>query len=262
MSASTTIRPIARRLLKPSRISQTPPTFLLPSMLVPTQQSSPFSSTTSSLYPRDNNPLRGVSTQRHTGLRQPVSISKAPLPKPVLDPKKRSKVQVDKDHGLWEFFHSRDKPMNTPEEDNAHGRSWAVDELRLKSWEDLHSLWWVCCKERNRIATESFERHRLEAGYGDFESEARDRVVRVTMRGIKQALTERYYSWREAEKVAQQDPEVNLSGDGPAYMPVDFIEEEDAFTDESEYDPSPETGAALDVPEPEAKPEVKNQPNA
>ncbi|TVY29529.1 54S ribosomal protein, mitochondrial [Lachnellula hyalina] len=262
MSASTTIRPIARRLLKPSRISQTPPTFLLPSMLVPTQQSSPFSSTTSSLYPRDNNPLRGVSTQRHTGLRQPVSISKAPLPKPVLDPKKRSQAQVDKDHGLWEFFHSRDKPMNTPEEDNAHGRSWAVVELRNKSWEDLHSLWWVCCKERNRIATESYERHRLEAGYGDFESEARDRVVRVTMRGIKQALTERYYSWREAEKVAQQDPEVNLSGDGPAYMPVDFIEEEDAFTDESEYDPSPETGAALDLPEPEAKPEVKNQPNA
>ena len=76
------------------------------------------------------------------------------------------------------------------------------------------------------------------------------------MRGIKQALTERYYSWRDAEEVARNDPEVNLSGEGPAYMPVDFEEEDDL------KGISPETRAALNLSEPESKPEGKSQPNA
>src|SRR5215469_12786711 len=105
MSTGTTLRPALRHLLNSSRSQQIPPTFLIPSLLS-SQQSTPFSSTSSTFYPRDNNPERGVSTQRHTGLRQPVSVSKTPLPKPVLDPSKRSKVEVDPDHGLWQFFHS------------------------------------------------------------------------------------------------------------------------------------------------------------
>lgn len=70
--------------------------------------------------------------------------------------------------------------MNTPEEDALHGRPWCVEELRAKSWEDLHSLWWVCCKERNRLATEDFERKRLDAGYGEYESQKRDTAVSLS----------------------------------------------------------------------------------
>jgi len=149
---------------------------------------------------------------------------------------------VDENHGLWEFFHNKDKPMNTPEEDYEHGRPWSAEELRGKSWEDLHSLWWVCCKERNRIATESYERKRLGAGYGDYESKRRDIAVRRTQRAIKQVLTERYYSWRDAEVIAKEDPEIDLSGKGPVYVPRDF--EEDIPEEEAELESKGKEGIA------------------
>ena len=67
--------------------------------------------------------------------------------------------------------------MSSPEEELAHGRAWTYAELSYKSFEDLHALYWVCIKERNRIATAKKERDRVFAGYGDFESESRDREV-------------------------------------------------------------------------------------
>jgi len=185
------------------------------------------------------------------------------LPKPVLDPAKRSKPQTDEDHGLWEFFHSKEKPMNTPEEDDEHGRAWCVEELRHKSWEDLHSLWWICAKERNRIATESYERKRIDAGYGDFESKRRDVTVRLTQRAIKQVLTERYYSWRDAENIAKDDPEINLSGEGPTYIPSDFVEEDVMEEEQFEAAEGSEGQPEQEV-QPEIVPEWKpeSRPNA
>ncbi|KAJ8609222.1 hypothetical protein MRB53_039258 [Persea americana] len=127
-------------------------------------------------YKRVSNRNRGVSPLRRTGLRQPVSISKEPLPKPVLDGANKAKVKVDEDHGLWAFF-GKDK-------ERLIGRPWIVEELRKKSWEDLHALWWVCVKERNRIATGTKHRQLIKAGYGDVEAKARDEVVRKTQKAI------------------------------------------------------------------------------
>lgn len=148
--------------------------------------------------------------------------------------------------------------MNTPEEDHEHGRYWSAEELRGKSWEDLHALWWVCCKERNRIATEAFERKRLEAGYGEAESKERDAMVRMTQRAIKHVLTERYYSWEDARELAKGDPEVDLSGEGPAFTPSEFVDEE-VLEAETSLDSAVKPDQNIPL-EPEAKPEQKSMP--
>ncbi|TAQ91235.1 hypothetical protein B7494_g415 [Chlorociboria aeruginascens] len=264
MSTSTSVRLAIRRLLHPNRSARISPSFL-PSLIAPpgsVTRCTPFSTTSPSSYPRDNNPDRGVSSMRRSGPRQPLSISKTALPKPV-EVSKLPKVIVDENHGLWQFFHKRDKPMNTPTEDDAHGRPWTVEELRGKSWEDLHALWWVCCKERNIIATEAFERKRLEAGYGEAESKARDLAVRRTQRGIKQVLTERYYSWSDAEALAQKDPEIDLSGDGPLYTPSYFEDQASEELEELEEELE-ELQEVAQAPElaPETKPGEKPSPNA
>lgn len=99
-----------------------------------------------------------------------MNIDKSEIPQPA---KYKPKVKVDPNHGLWGFFYAKDKLLLTPDESAEHGRGWTVEELRKKSWDDLHKLWWVCVKEQNRLMTARKERDRLKLLDGDEEGDVR-----------------------------------------------------------------------------------------
>lgn len=48
------------------------------------------------------------------------------------------------------------------------------------------------------------------------------------MRAIKEVLTERWYTWEDARKVAEKDSEIDLNADleSPAYKPRSMFEVE------------------------------------
>ncbi|KAI1265545.1 mitochondrial 39-S ribosomal protein L47 (MRP-L47)-domain-containing protein [Xylariaceae sp. FL1019] len=200
---------------------------------------------------RDNNRLRGLSTIYRSGTRFRMNIDKSQIPKPVADYK--PEVKVDPNHGLWDFFYAKDKTMLTPTEEMQYGRAWTVEELRHKSWEDLHKLWWVCVKEQNRIATARKEKTRLKAIEGIQEGEARLREVRKTMKAIKHALTERWYVWEDARTLAETDPEVDLGNVSSPYIPrsqhLEHLEPELPAENESKNKPeSPELSSDSESP--------------
>lgn len=111
-------------------------------------------------------------------LKELEDVITSSLPKPVLNPAERSKVTVDEDHGLWDFFNEERTALSTPLELSNHGRAWTQHELRTKHWEDLWRLWWVCTKERNRLETFRLEKKRIGGNmYGDYEQEKRSDEV-------------------------------------------------------------------------------------
>lgn len=91
------------------------------------------------------------------------------------------------------------------------GRAWTIEELRRKSFRDLHSLWWTCLKERNRLLTENATRKLVQAGYGFGEADQRIKTVNQTMSAIKAALVERYHGWQDARKLAKVDPSIYVN---------------------------------------------------
>ena len=78
------------------------------------------------------------------------------------------------------------------------GRAWDAAELRLKSKEDLHALWFLCLKERNMLLSERL--YYRQVGQMAPEGE-RLRKTRKTMARIKVVVGER----ARAEQAMERD---------------------------------------------------------
>ncbi|KAF2719494.1 MRP-L47-domain-containing protein [Polychaeton citri CBS 116435] len=219
------------------RVNCPPPSFLLPAFRH--GQTATFSTSEAQQARKDGNPKRGMSAlyRRGLGKKQRLSVNPAKLPQPRLDPQLRSEVRVDEDHGLWDFFNKQRDAMMPVESLHLHGRGWTVAELRLKDWEDLHRLWWVCIKERNRLNTFISELQRTQAGYGQNEAEERLKDVKKTQIAIRHVLTERWYAWENARAVAMDDEEVDFYANpekGEAYYNPKPSSFSDAFEQEDD----------------------------
>ncbi|XP_013135945.1 PREDICTED: 39S ribosomal protein L47, mitochondrial [Papilio polytes] len=94
---------------------------------------------------------------------------------------------------LMEFF---DTKKNWSETNIRVGRSWKLDELRIKSNVDLHKLWYVLLKERNMLYTmehECNEQTRL------FPNPERIDKVQESMSNIETVIRERNVAYYKLE---------------------------------------------------------------
>ncbi|XP_063890063.1 large ribosomal subunit protein uL29m-like [Scylla paramamosain] len=87
--------------------------------------------------------------------------------------------------GLMEFF---DNEKNWGETEVKVGRSWRIEELRIKSNEDLHKLWFVLLKEKNMLLTME---HACEEEYQVFPNPERIDKVEESMKNLEDVVKER-----------------------------------------------------------------------
>lgn len=80
------------------------------------------------------------------------------------------------------------------------GKEWTAAMLRLKSWPDLHKLWYVLLKEKLMLKSEFL---RYKAFGEKMQSPERYRFVRKSMCRIKQVLSER--ALKESDPVKREE---------------------------------------------------------
>ncbi|CAM8897778.1 unnamed protein product [Rhodiola kirilowii] len=105
---------------------------------------------------------------------------------------------------LEEFFEAtRDQEDDKP---IVYGRSWKASELRLKSWDDLHKLWYVLLKEKNMLMT---QRQMHQAQNLRFLNPERLPKVRKSMCRLKHVLTERAIADPDPRRSAEMKRMIN-----------------------------------------------------
>jgi hypothetical protein len=105
------------------------------------------------------------------------------------------------------FFEKKDKI----DEQIPIGRGWTSADLRRKSFDDLHRLWFILYKERNMLLSERQKGQRMNTPIAPLD-ESRYMKVKRSMGAIKHVLNERSTIKRELELqnlVAEIDYEIN-----------------------------------------------------
>ncbi|XP_063988260.1 large ribosomal subunit protein uL29m [Diachasmimorpha longicaudata] len=96
-------------------------------------------------------------------------------------------------HPLMEFF---DDPKNWGQKNVKVGRSWKLDELRIKSNEDLHKLWYILLKERNMLMTME---HAHAQEWELFPNPERVDKVEDSMENLERVVRERNQAYHYLE---------------------------------------------------------------
>ncbi|XP_026486191.2 large ribosomal subunit protein uL29m [Vanessa tameamea] len=125
-----------------------------------------------------------------------------------------------KQYDLMEFF---DEKKNWNESNIRVGRSWKLDELRIKSNGDLHKLWYVLLKERNMLYTME---HECNENVKLFPNPERIDKVQESMDNIETVIRERniaYYKLETGETGERSvDEVVNLLGLNEKYQKQEY----------------------------------------
>ena len=108
------------------------------------------------------------------------------------------------------------------------GRSWSAKELRRKSYDDLHKLWYVLYKERNMLLTEQQLSRRRQL---IFPQPERLYKVQKSMGAIRQVLGE-----RKRVKVAAHLASQSEKKNDQEIMEDSMLSESDALADDDVND--------------------------
>ena len=94
---------------------------------------------------------------------------------------------------LSEFFETE---RNRGETKVRVGREWKTDELRLKSNEDLHKLWFILLKEKNMLLT---MQHAYQEDYVAMPNPERIDKVEMSMENLEEVVRERNRAFHNLE---------------------------------------------------------------
>nr|SVE85752.1 EOG090X0DBE [Daphnia pulicaria] len=126
-----------------------------------------------------------------------------------------------KQSNLMAFF---DDPKNFGAQEVKSGRSWTLDELRIKSNVDLQKLWFVLLKERNMLFTME---HNCREDCRLFPSPERIDKVQDSMRRIEEIVHERndaFWQLEIGEKAPNPRAVKTLDPDDPLATVREAIE--------------------------------------